>query len=247
MHRIAAQSSLRLQVPIVHVRIYREARVVKRRAKAKAKTKSKASSWTPEPPREIPARTLEFPIIRATDFLKFIAANNFWTVLFGQEDFTAGCSMMTSFWHKYRILFPGYELFARADRGEVDLSHCLPCLVHGDEGTYYKRGAIMILQWQSVFGSGTTKCSKEAFADCLLGEAISHPFVNHRGVTLSSRLLLGVLPKEPCLYYINVLLKGYSSKSICSNMRMSMRTPLKSLTSSLNTLLMIFKVRSWMG
>ena len=197
VHRVAARTGLRPPVPITTVKILRKARF-RKKAKSKAKAKGKASVSAPvEPPRELPAKMLEISIICASDFLKFIAGHDFWHVLFGQDDFSMDSTMMKNSWSQYRLLWPGYELFARADRGQVDLQRCLPCYVHGDEGTYFKQGAIMIAQWQSVLGCGTLKCSREAFADRLMGESLANPFVNHRGVTISSRLLLGVLPKEP--------------------------------------------------
>ena len=164
-------------MPITTVKILRKARF-RKKAKSKAKAKGKASVSAPvEPPRELPAKMPEIPIICASDFLKFMAGHDFWHVLLGQDDFSMGCTMMKNFWSQYRLLWPGYELFARADRGQVDLHRCLPRYVHGDEGTYFKRGVIMIAQWQSVFGSGTLKCSKEAFADRLMGESLANPFV----------------------------------------------------------------------
>ena len=135
-------------------------------------------------------------MIRATDFIRLIDEQRFWTRLFGQSSFSVGCQMMADFWARYRIIFPDYELFQRADRNQVDLSRCLPCLIHGDEGTYYKRSGIMIVQWQSLFGKGTSLLGREAFADRLLGENNSKAYVNQRGVTLTTRFLLGVLPKD---------------------------------------------------
>ena len=149
-----------------------------------------------EPLKEIPEASFDYSMIRATDFIRLIDEQRFWTRLFGQSSFSVGCQMMADFWARYRIIFPDYELFQRADRNQVDLSRCLPCLIHGDEGTYYKRSGIMIVQWQSLFGKGTSLLGREAFADRLLGENNSKAYVNQRGVTLTTRFLLGVLPKD---------------------------------------------------
>ena len=211
MHRVAGKVGLRLQLPLSYVTIHRQARLVRRaksktKAKAKAKAKSKSSRWAPEPPREIPASVGDYPIIRATDFVRLVDRYNFWQFFFGQDDFNAGCKMMANFWDDYRRMYPGYQLFAKADRGEVDVSRCLPCYVHGDEGTYYKRSGIMILQLQSLFGKGTSLLGRQAFADRLVGEGAANPYVNQRGVTLTTRFLLGVLPKESCDVTVNIVL-----------------------------------------
>ncbi|CAE7429544.1 unnamed protein product [Symbiodinium sp. CCMP2456] len=169
-----------------------EASVTPQRAKAKAR----CCTLVAEPLKEIPEASFDHPMIRATDFIHFIDEQNFWTRLFGQSSFSVGCQMMADFWARYRIIFPDYELFQRSDRNEVDLSRCLPCLIHGDEGTYFKRSGIMIMQWQSVFGKGTSLLGREAFADRLVGESNAKAFVNQRGVTLTTRFLLGVLPKD---------------------------------------------------
>ncbi|CAE7840509.1 unnamed protein product [Symbiodinium microadriaticum] len=169
-----------------------EASVTPQRAKAKAR----CCTLVAEPLKEIPEASVDYPMIRATDFIHLIDEQHFWTRLFGQSSFSVGCQMMADFWARYRIIFPDYELFTRADRNEVDLNRCLPCLIHGDEGTYYKRSGIMIVQWQSVFGKGTSLLGREAFADRLLGESNAKAFVNQRGVTFTTRFLLGVLPKD---------------------------------------------------
>ncbi|CAE7666683.1 unnamed protein product [Symbiodinium necroappetens] len=169
-----------------------EASVTPQRAKAKAR----CCTLVAEPLKEIPEASVDYPMIRATDFIHLIDEQHFWTRLIGQSSFSVGCQMMADFWARYRIIFPDYELFTRADRNEVDLNRCLPCLIHGDEGTHYKRSGIMIVQWQSVFGKGTSLLGREAFADRLLGESNAKAFVNQRGVTFTTRFLLGVLPKD---------------------------------------------------
>ena len=198
---MAGKTGLRLQLPIRYFTILRHARRVKPKrkkaeSKSRAKAKARCCTLVAEPLKEIPEASVDYPMIRATDFIHLIDEQHFWTRLFGQSSFSVGCQMMADFWARYRIIFPDYELFTRADRNEVDLNRCLPCLIHGDEGTYYKRSGIMIVQWQSVFGKGTSLLGREAFADRLLGESNAKAFVNQRGVTFTTRFLLGVLPKD---------------------------------------------------
>ena len=66
------------------------------------------------------------------------------------------------------------------------LDRACPVYIHGDEGTYYKKSAVMILQWQGVLGKGTVK------------KQVAQHGVNSIGHTLRTRLLCGVMIKETC-------------------------------------------------
>ena len=128
------------------------------------------------------------PILKATDFVRCIDKYGFWDKLFGENSLSQGERMCSDFWVKYRKLHPDFQLFGRG----LPLQRCLPILLHGDEGTHYKKGAVMICQWQSVIGTGTTLNNANVFGNL----SQKKYYVNQKRATLSTRFLLGVMPKE---------------------------------------------------
>ena len=91
--------------------------------------------------------------------------------------------MFRLFWQRYEILYPNFQVFDLGRRGQVDLSRACPIYIHGDEGTWFKRSAVMVLQWQGVLGKGTVKCQ------------VKQHGVNSIGHTLRTRLLCGAMTK----------------------------------------------------
>ena len=142
----------------------------------------------PVPIHMVPVGVDELPMLLATDFIKVIDAGNHWERLFGIGDLATAEKMMTQFWQQYRLWFPDFELFGLAHEG-VPLHRTLPVYIHGDEGTHYKRSALMVLQWQSVLGKGTSKLGPLQHG--VLGS-------NQKGQTLSTRMLFAVMRKESC-------------------------------------------------
>ena len=126
-------------------------------------------------------------MLLATDFVKVIDEGNHWERLFGVPDLATGEKMMATFWDHYHGWFPDFEAFKLADQGLLPLSRTLPIYVHGDEGTHYKRSALMVLQWQSMLGKGTSKLGPLQHG--VLGS-------NQRGQTIATRMLLAVMRKD---------------------------------------------------
>ncbi|CAE7334637.1 unnamed protein product [Symbiodinium sp. CCMP2592] len=61
--------------------------------------------------------------------------------------------MLESYWDNFKQLHPTHQIFNL----QVPLSRCLPVLLHGDEGTTYKRDGALVLSFQSPLGRGTSK------------------------------------------------------------------------------------------
>ena len=120
---------------------------------------------------------------------QFIESRNLWHMLSGQSkpdhEFSAGC--WSVFWRKYRFINPGHEIFARADRGEIDLSHTAALLFHGDEGRTARKSAILVLSVHSVLGYGLSTSSK--------AKKLEPNRLNFEEPTWTTRYLLSVLPK----------------------------------------------------
>lgn len=102
-------------------------------------------------------KNLVVPLLKLRDWAKWIVDHNLWHMLSGlqQPDAKRSASQWSSFWQKFRAYSPHHTVFAKADRGEIDLSRTAGILVHGDEGRSRRRSAIMILSWHSILGRGT--------------------------------------------------------------------------------------------
>ena len=101
-----------------------------------------------------------------------------------------GEQMCYDYWCKYRKLYPNFDLF----KTNLPLSRCVPIYVHGDEGQHYRKAAVMVIQWQSVIGRGTSLNNPNIHGN--LSE--KKYFVNQRGITLATRFLCAVMPKDSC-------------------------------------------------
>ena len=85
-----------------------------------------------------------FPMLRTTDWIRCIDQGFLWEKVLGTNDFEAGQKMLVHFWDRYEKLYPSSRLF------EVGFPRnlTLPMYIHGDEGQHYKKGAVMVCQWQ---------------------------------------------------------------------------------------------------
>ena len=138
----------------------------------------------------------EYPVLRCSDFLRYIDGFNFWDKLLGVgvHRFGDGAERLVDFWAKYERLYPNFSAFAQAKEANIPLSRIIPVYLHGDEGTHFKKNAVMILQWQGAIGSGT---SKNSVNPNLFGNLAGKEYgANQRGITLTTRLLFTVMPKE---------------------------------------------------
>ena len=136
-----------------------------------------------------------YPILKCSDFLAYIAEFNHWDKLLGVGVRTLKDAepRLLDFWGKYEQLYPNFPVYAHARENNISLSRIIPIYVHGDEGTFFKRGAVMILQWQSCIGAGTTLNSVDPR---LWGNVAGKQYgANMLGLTLCTRLLFGVLAK----------------------------------------------------
>lgn len=94
--------------------------------------------------------------------------------------------MLEEHWRRFKLAHGTHEVFQM----NVDLGQCVPCLLHGDEGTTYKRDGCLVLSLQSALGDGT-RSSK-------LGPVeISEPHTNFLGHAFETRFLLGALLRDP--------------------------------------------------
>ena len=136
----------------------------------------------------------KYPMLQPQDWVACIDKYGFWDKLFGPgvTSLQEGSCMLTDFWKKYSLLHPDFELFQAAQEHQIDLSKVCPLYIHGDEGQHYKKGAVMVVQNESLVGHGTTKGTDEQLD--VFNNEVDY-LVNSKGVTLSTRFLTAVMPK----------------------------------------------------
>ena len=104
----------------------------------------------------------EFPWLRPRDFLETLAnQNDLSHLLAGFNNMTEARDLLTVFWTRFEKIHPGFQLFQDIRAGKKEMHQCIPCYIHGDEGTTYKRSGVLILSWQSPLGFGTSKRDRE--------------------------------------------------------------------------------------
>ena len=81
-----------------------------------------------------------------------------------------------SFWEKWRRIQPNHSIY-KVDPSRLDWS--IPVAIHTDEGTSQKKKALMIIQYQTLMGRGTSKRKSDE----------SNPDLNFTGNSITTRLL----------------------------------------------------------
>ena len=133
---------------------------------------------------------LQIPVILLSSWLEVILGHNLWHTLSGLQsaDEPRCASQWKSFWEAYEGVCPSHPVFERARKGEINLSRCAGLLLHGDEGRTKKKSALMVLSVHSILGAGSHASNPGPEMYC-------KQKLNFLGHTMSTRWLLGVLPK----------------------------------------------------
>ena len=141
--------------------------------------------------------TLVVPMLRVRDWAQWIVNNNLWHMLSGlrKPDAQRCAAQWTKFWKEFRAHSPNHSVFAKADRGEIDLARTACVLMHGDEGRSRRRTAIMILSFHSILGRGTGPLSRSEAGDKLRRQ-YAKLLPNYIGHTYTTRYLLAALTKS---------------------------------------------------
>ena len=72
-------------------------------------------------------------------------------------------SVYSDFWSKWHLLQPKHKIFTHH---QGRLSSCIPLLIHADEGIGLKKRPIMILQYQPLFGQGSSRVDAVNYSGC---------------------------------------------------------------------------------
>jgi len=145
----------------------------------------------------------DFPWIKPSNFIRIMAKMNDLGHLLGGLSLQEAKGTLLSFWSKYRALFPQHQLWGDVDCRKKDLSRCLPIYLHGDEGTSYKRGGILIVSFQGAFGFGSSKRAEEIKEKYrAMGDGIPLNFLR---TGFQTRMPICVCPKECLGLIINIV------------------------------------------
>lgn len=87
--------------------------------------------------------------------------NDLGHLLGGFQNMMSAKPILSTFWERYRMVYPQFELFAEFDAGRKRPEQCIPIYFHGDEGVTYKKNGVLILSWQSPLGYGTSRRPRE--------------------------------------------------------------------------------------
>lgn len=130
--------------------------------------------------------------LKLTNWAKLLLKENLWHILAGlrQPDSERSKCIWKSFWERYQEIDPAHPIYERARAGLIDLCQTAAVLYHGDEGRGRKRGAVMISNFYSLLGRGTSMANRVR-----KGRFIKHK-LNYVGSTYSTRFLSGILPKH---------------------------------------------------
>ena len=123
---------------------------------------------------------LKLPFLRVSDFLRVLSLHEKLPVLWG--NIGSASAAFGAFWRRYRLHDCDHEVY-RTHHGR--LSQVIPLQLHADEGQTLKKSAVMIFNWQSPIGSGTSKQPEK----CDLN-------MNYLGNTYATRFLLAMCVKK---------------------------------------------------
>lgn len=102
-----------------------------------------------------------FPWVKPSDFIKTMYRMNDLHHFLGGHSLSEATPILRTFWERYRSIHPRHQLWSQVDKGEKDITKCIPLYLHGDEGTSFKRGGILFLSLQGAIGYGTSKRAQE--------------------------------------------------------------------------------------
>ena len=101
-----------------------------------------------------------FPWIRPSSLLRTMCSTGDLRLLLGGiPTMSEAKGALESFWSIFQSVCPEHGVFRklRESKGRLSTSQLIPILVHGDEGTTYKRGGMLVLQFTGVIGQGSKK------------------------------------------------------------------------------------------
>ena len=112
---------------------------------------------------EVPTRFIDLPsqgnlpYVRMTDWVRFLVQTGRLQHLVGTSCKAKRRALCLEFWQRLEKLRPQLPVYEMHRQKKLDLADTIPVLHHGDEGTTYKKCAIMVLSTHGVLGSGCSQ------------------------------------------------------------------------------------------
>ena len=109
----------------------------------------------------------------------------------------SGELVLKDFWEHFEALHPTHPVVLDFQSGFQNPTEVVPVLLHGDGGRHFRKSEIMVVQFQSLIGSGTRKSPKVG-EKRKLDEAgdICAADVNMLGHSFATRFLIGTMLKQ---------------------------------------------------
>ena len=138
----------------------------------------------------------DFPWIGPSDFIKALHRTNDLPHLLGGYNLKEAKPILKSFWEKYRAAYPKHQLWDHLATTKKEITSCVPIFLHGDEGTSFKRGGILMVSIQGAIGTGTSKSNRIKLEEQNLRAMEEGIPMNFLRTGLQTRLLVCSCPKD---------------------------------------------------
>lgn len=92
------------------------------------------------------------PMILIWEMARFLLTGAFSHKLLGMPvDDTSWAQANLNFWEKAKCIIPSHDVY---ERHRNHLTHCIPCILHGDEGVGHRRRPVLHLSWGPLLSVG---------------------------------------------------------------------------------------------
>lgn len=150
----------------------------------------------------------EFPWIRPSKMIQSMARTNDLKRLLGGLSWRDAQPVLGEFWARYKQICPDHGVFRRVRESlqttnPLKLTQMIPVLVHGDEGTTYKKHGMLVIQFAGVFGLGSrNKPAEDSWYAELKRAGIP---LNLLGQTVQTRFLTFLCPRDRSAKKVDML------------------------------------------
>ena len=132
-----------------------------------------------------------YPYIKPSDFISAMGR-----LLSGNKTLMDAKPLLMEFWRRYQQVYPKHELFGPKG-AHLPRERCVPVFIHGDEGTTYKKSAVLLISFQPVIGFGSQRRSiQAALTDFEKDMEKAGIPVNFLRTGFQSRFLCAIPPKD---------------------------------------------------
>lgn len=137
----------------------------------------------------------KFPYIKFSHWVQVLGEADRLECLAGDGTWEEYKARWAEHWERMRVLHPDHEVFQLASSGILDLSQCIPCYSHKDEGTSKKKKQFMVLSTFGAHGYGTLQQRRKLANKVIKGNLKKDPMkMNFIGNTYIRRFMSFGMP-----------------------------------------------------